>query len=136
WNLCVKHGVVLRYIDEHLSSDRPDDRESFYYQSVAAERERRLISKRTREGIARVRATAKAKGTPDPWTGRKKCSFGQRTKELMADILLDLHNGVSVRRISNRYNVNRWTVNNIKEMPIEQIRDKCKNPKLRDWREV
>lgn len=133
WNLCVRRGVLLWYIDDDLRTDRPDDDLTFYEESVAAQKEHRKISKRTREGIARTRAKAKAQGRPDPFRGKQKGSLGARTKAIIPEVLALLKAGFKAYKISDTVNMNRATVTMIKNMPIEELRRKTGNPKLEPW---
>lgn len=135
WESAKDNDVLLRFIADDLRSDRQGDDEKFYDESITAFKERRRISERTKRGIARVRRQRALRGEPDPFHGRKKGDLWVRTRKAIPTILALLRAGFSVLRISKDLKMDRRTITQVKNAPIEKLRELTKNPKLEPWKD-
>lgn len=135
FDACIRNNVVLRFVDDNLRSDVDQDRLMFNMRSTIAEYERLLISKRTKEGIARKRAERKAKGLRDTFNGKKKGNRWGKTLKAIPLILDCLRAGHSMRRIASVTGLNQRTVMNIRDTPIVSLRKQTGNKTLTNWKE-
>ena len=106
WNRCVERGVLLWYVDDHVRSDNPDDVDYMGFLAIAAQRERRMISKCTKEGLRRAML--------DGW--RPTSRLGHRDKRVLKKvkaILLLADDGASYREIFAATGVHRKTVKSV-----------------------
>lgn len=81
WELCrdSKGQVVMRFLDDNLRSDNDDDHDWFVMRAMYAERESRMIAKRSKEG--QERAKEEARKEKRPWKcGRPKGTRNKRVE--------------------------------------------------------
>ena len=67
WKACRENKVLLWFVADDLRSDREDDDLAFYDASTNAERERRLISKRTKLAFQRKKSEWIMQVFPNQW---------------------------------------------------------------------
>ena len=134
WELCVSHGVNLRFIANNLSTLRNQDRLMFNMLSSVADWERVVHADRTKEGIARYRAENTARKVKDEFGGSKPGRIIGKTRDAIPAILGLASLGFSHRKIAAQLHHNPKTILRILNLPIEELRSLTGNSKLQDWR--
>lgn len=133
WELCKRKGVLLWYIDEDFKSNREDDEDHFHEASLQGAKERKLISKRTKIGIARLREACRRTGQPDPFKGKRQGCRSQKVIDQISTVLDLLRLGYGAKRIGKQLHINPSTVRSIRDTPIAELRCQTGMPKLRPW---